>query len=528
MTNERSTKEEIEESVGNMSEYLLEKLEKYGKSDFYPLHMPGHKRNMALFAEPFSIDITEINGFDNLFCAEEILQEAQQRAAKLYHAEETYYLVNGSTCGLLAAVSAAVPRGGRLVMARNSHKASYHAVFLRGLSASYLYPDADLLRGINGSIQPEQVRAALEAHGDISAVLITSPTYDGVVSDIKKIAEIVHQFGAILIVDEAHGAHFAMYDAFPKSALACGADLVINSVHKTLPSLTQTALLHVQGERVDRRLLKKYLGIYQTSSPSYVFMAGIDTCIRLLTEQKQALYEKFWTQLQDMRTALLALKHLHLVTGIEAELEAFAFDESKVLISTERTVMTGPELAEILRMKYHMEVEMEAEHYVTAIMTVADTPEGFERLTHALIEIDEKIGMEERENRNRCRNRSEKVEIEAGKYTKAAEVIEAREKMDADKVQICGQLYLHNESVMTIEQAENETQEQILLSEAGGRISAEFVYLYPPGIPLIVPGERIAKNLPEQLMHYHEIGLKLQGMEDHTAQSICVVQEVTI
>lgn len=515
-----------------MSEYLLEKLEKYGKSDYYPLHMPGHKRNMAFFTEPFSIDITEINGFDNLFYAEEILQEAQQRAAKLYHAEETYYLVNGSTCGLLAAISAAVPRGGKLLMARNSHKASYHAVFLRGLSALYLYPEADLVRGINGSIRPEQVKAALESQGDISAVLITSPTYDGVVSDIKTIAEIVHQFGAILIVDEAHGAHFAMYDAFPKSALVCGADLVINSIHKTLPSLTQTALLHVQGERVDRRLLKKYLGIYQTSSPSYVFMAGMDACIRLLTEQKKELYEKFWTQLQNMRTALSSLKHLHLVTGTEAELEAFAFDESKVLISTERTVMTGPELAEVLRMEYHMEVEMEAEHYVTAIMTVADTPEGFERLTHALIEIDEKIGIEERENRSSCRNRSEGVEtdtgIEEGKDTETDAGIEVSVKRDINKVQICGRLYLHNESVMTIEQAESKKQEQVLLSEAGGRISAEFAYLYPPGIPLIIPGERIAKNLPEQLLHYHEIGLKLQGMEDHTAQSICVVQEVII
>ena len=311
-----------------MSENLLEKLKKYGASDYYPLHMPGHKRNTAHFAEPFSIDITEIDGFDNLFHAEEILLEAQQRAAQLYHSDETFYLVNGSTCGLLSAISASVPRGGRILMSRNSHKASYHAAFLNGLHVTYLYPEADMVRGINGSIRPEQVQEALLQHPDICAVLITSPTYDGVVSDIKAIAELAHRAGAVLIVDEAHGAHFAMHDSFPKSALALGADLVINSIHKTLPSMTQTALLHVQGERVDRRRLKKYLGIYQSSSPSYVLMAGMDACVCLMAEQKQELFDCFISRLEKMRASLGQMKYLHLVTGKEAELYAFDFDRS--------------------------------------------------------------------------------------------------------------------------------------------------------------------------------------------------------
>ena len=258
-----------------MAEHLLEKLEEYSQSDYYPLHMPGHKRNISHFGDPFRLDITEIDGFDNLHHAEGVLLEAQQRAAALYGAEESFYLINGSTCGILAAISACTKRGGRILMGRNCHKAAYHGVFLNGLKAAYLYPETDFVRGINGAVTPETVRKALrEQHPE--AVFLTSPTYDGVVSDIRSIAEIVHKAGAILIVDEAHGAHFAMSPYFPESALSCGADLVINSLHKTMPSLTQTALLHVQGKRVDRERLKMYLGIYQSSSPSYVLMAGMD------------------------------------------------------------------------------------------------------------------------------------------------------------------------------------------------------------------------------------------------------------
>ena len=369
---------------------LLQQLEQYGSSDYYPLHMPGHKRHISHFGDPFAIDITEIDGFDNLHHAQGILLEAQKRAAQLYGAEESFYLVNGSTCGILAAVSAATQRGDTVLMARNCHKAVYHAVFLNGLHAEYLYPEADMERGINGSILPEQVRRALEGQEAqrISAVVITSPTYDGVVSDIRRIAAEVHRAGAVLIVDEAHGAHFPMHEYFPETSLACGADLVINSLHKTMPALTQSALLHVQGSRIDRERLRQYLGIYQTSSPSYVLMAAMDRCVGLMQDRGEALFAVFTERLEKMRLELGKMKRLYLVTGKESELSAFDYDRSKVLISTERCVYSGRELAEILRDEYHLEVEMDAPEYVTAIMTVSDTQEGFDRLTRALLEVD--------------------------------------------------------------------------------------------------------------------------------------------
>ena len=508
---------------GNMAEHLLEKLEEYSQSDYYPLHMPGHKRNISHFGDPFRLDITEIDGFDNLHHAEGVLLEAQQRAAALYGAEESFYLINGSTCGILAAISACTKRGGRILMGRNCHKAAYHGVFLNGLKAAYLYPETDFVRGINGAVTPEMVREALrEQHPE--AVFLTSPTYDGVVSDIRSIAEIVHQAGSILIVDEAHGAHFAMSPYFPESALSCGADLVINSLHKTMPSLTQTALLHVQGDRVDRERLKMYLGIYQSSSPSYVLMAGMDACVDMMQEQGKQLFDDFTCRLEKMRYRLKDMKFLHLVDGKEEGLHAFDYDRSKVIISTENCSLSGPELSHILREQYHLEMEMEAERYVTAIMTVGDKPEGFERLEKALLEIDEHLGTSSEgygQGKKAGDGETEGSEIISSGKISSGKISSGKGKPAKSAALI------RNEAVLTIEEAIQSPKKKVKIEEAAGYVSAEYAYLYPPGIPLIVPGERISQDLLGQLSYWKSIGLGLQGLADFTGTHISVVVPVT-
>ena len=469
-----------------MAEHLLEQLQNYARSGWYPLHMPGHKRSVSYLQDPYSIDITEIDGFDNLHHAKGILAEAQERAAALYGADKTYYLVNGSSCGVLAAVSASVKRGGRILMARNCHKSAYHAVYLNGLHAEYLYPPADMLRGINGSISCESVEAALARYPDTEAVLITSPTYDGVVSDIERIAAAVHRAGAVLIVDEAHGAHFALHSYFPKTALACGADIVVNSLHKTLPSLTQTALLHVRGERADREKLKRYLGIYQSSSPSHVLMAGIEACIDRMREDGKELFDCFVQRLDALRKSLRTMEALHLVSGRERELDAYDYDRSKVLISAERCRMTGPLLGQALR-EFYLEPEMTAAKYVTAIMTVCDTQEGFARFRDALFEIDGRL---------------------------------AREEAAGMEVPL-----IRTEEVLTMEEAQNAPFERTALKDSSGRVAAEFVYLYPPGIPLLVPGERITEALKQQFLYCRALGMELEGLSDHSGRTIMVVKE---
>ncbi|MCC8017096.1 MAG: aminotransferase class V-fold PLP-dependent enzyme, partial [Lachnospiraceae bacterium] len=264
--------------------YLDEALIEYGRSDYYPFHMPGHKRQRLGDFLPEEIDITEIEGFDNLHHAEGILREGQERLARLFGADESFYLVNGSTAGILAAVCGCIRKGDRILIGRNCHKAVYHAAYLMEAKAEYLYPEPTDF-GIQGSIAPGQVEKMLAERKDVRAVVITSPTYDGVVSDIRAIAEIVHGYGIPLIVDEAHGAHFGFSEGFPQKAIALGADLCVESLHKTLPSYTQSAVLHMmRGDnppafganaavekadlRFEARRVRLYLGILQSSSPS--------------------------------------------------------------------------------------------------------------------------------------------------------------------------------------------------------------------------------------------------------------------
>lgn len=238
---------------------LYAQLSAYGNSDYYPYHMPGHKRSSRAgeMARYYDIDITEIDGFDDLHHAEGILREAQERANRLYGAEETYYLVGGSSCGVLASIMAVARRGEELLIARNCHKSVYHAAILQELRVHYCYPALLEEYGIYGGVEAEDVSRMIEEHPDCKAVVITSPTYEGIMSDIGAIARAVHELDKILIVDEAHGAHLGLDPHMPTGAVAAGADLVVHSLHKTLPAMTQTALLHVQGERVDRARLRR-------------------------------------------------------------------------------------------------------------------------------------------------------------------------------------------------------------------------------------------------------------------------------
>ena len=249
---------------------IYDKLSEYSDSDFYGFHMPGHKRNADMLKSsiPYQIDITEIEGFDDLHHAQGMLKEAQTRAALVYQAEETHFLVNGSTVGILSAVAGVTKKGDTVLVARNCHKSVYHAIYLNELDPVYLYPGFSTDACLNTEISAGDVKGALERYPHIRAVIIVSPTYDGVVSDVGSIAAAAHEKGVPLIVDEAHGAHFGFHPYFPENSNTKGADIVIHSLHKTLPSLTQTALLHMNGELVDRGKVREYLHMLQTSSPS--------------------------------------------------------------------------------------------------------------------------------------------------------------------------------------------------------------------------------------------------------------------
>lgn len=372
---------------------LYQALSDYAASDFYPYHMPGHKRNPAggEMADYHRIDVTEIDGFDNLHQAEGILREAQLRANCLYGADETYFMINGSSGGMMAAVMAAVEPLDEILIARNCHKSVYNAAILQGLIVRYCYPEMISEYDIYGGVSAGEIGNLLDTYPEVKAVVITSPTYEGVVSDIPGIAAAVHARGKILIVDEAHGSHLGLSPHLPQGAIAGGADLVIHSLHKTLPAMTQTALLHVNGDRVDRGKLRRYLSMLQSSSPSYVLMASMDACMKFLKEQGQERFAAMRGHFESFCEKAARLEHIRIanVTNVSQKRhELNGWDPGKLVISVKGTNTSGRGLDNILRQTYHLEMEMAAETYVLAIMTLMDEAEGWQRLADALCEID--------------------------------------------------------------------------------------------------------------------------------------------
>lgn len=486
-------------------ELLINRLKAYKDSRIYPFHMPGHKRlqlggikgetarSGMDFPNPFFVDITEVEGFDNLHHAQGILKQSMEWAARVYGADRTWYLINGSTCGILASVCGCTRPGGHILMSRNCHKAAYHAAYINHLRTSYVYPQDLPGLGIQGGILPEDVEKALEEHRDIQAVFIVSPTYDGVVSDVSKIADIVHRKGIPLIVDEAHGAHFRFGKWFPDSALDMGADAVIQSVHKTLPSLTQTALLHIKGNYVNSRNIERYLSIFQSSSPSYVFMASIENSIfvmdRMQRERDSVQMKEYEAHLMDLRRRLASMKNLRLVDrDIVGMGGVWDLDVSKIVVSTRGTALSGADLSSILREKYHLEMEMCGADYVTAITTVFDSPEGLQRLGDSLEEIDADV----------TGTPGSREDGPAVYGMRAQARCSLREAMDSP----C---------------------RPVRLKESEGQISAEFVYLYPPGIPILAPGENIARNILDVIEEYIKKGLPIQGPEDESLETLRVL-----
>lgn len=467
-----------------MNQTLTEALIHHSQSDYYPFHMPGHKRN-PIFSLPdtLSIDITEIDGFDNLHHPEGLIKSGMEQAAKLYHADASYFLVNGSTCGILSAISAVTHPGDTILIARNSHKSAYHAAYLNQLHLIYLYPESIPGCEINGGISPEKLKQQLIESPEIKAVFLTSPTYEGIVSDITSIAKIVHMFHIPLIVDEAHGAHFGFCNAFPQSAITQGADLVIQSLHKTLPALTQTALLHQKGSLISIKRLERFLSIYQTSSPSYLLMASIDRCLTILKNGKE-LMQDYAKRLNYIREELSTYHPIFLeVINKNKENAVFDVDNSKLLLSCKEYFLSGKVLYQLLQNQYHLQCEMYMGSYVLAMTSCMDTNEGFFRLLSAIKEL------------NQC----------------SKQWIPSTPFLPNIPPQL-QQFQL--KTILSIAESDQYSSIPIPLEEAQDKISANFIYLYPPGIPFVVPGECFSKKILQQIIWYQTHGFEVLGIEN--------------
>ncbi len=401
--------------------------DKLKELDKYPFHMPGHKRNEEFNIIGSEIDITEIEGFDNLHSPSGIIAETEKRLSDIYKSEKSFMLVNGSTVGILAAVFAVCNEGDKIIIARNCHKSVYNACMLRKLRIVFAEPEYDAINGYYTKLSQDALDFVIAKNNDAAAVVITSPTYEGRISDIK--------CDLPLIIDAAHGAHLGIhyFPEYPKGSI------VISSLHKTLPALTQCAVMNVYDGRFINGA-KLYLDIFETSSPSYVLMNSVSVCCDII-ENRRDLFKEYYKNLCDFR--LTELEHLTL---------KYCEDISKLVISSENADISGARLSKILRDKYNIEPEMASLNYIVLMTSVGDTKEAFEWLKTALYEIDGELT-----------------------YKKALPILKPP---------------VQSEITISISSEGKETP----LKEAVGKTSDEFVYAYPPDIPIIVPNSIIAKE----------------------------------
>ena len=449
---------------------LYNKIKKYTNSDVIPMHMPGHKRNAKLkLPFPIDIDITEIDGFDNLHNMEGLLKDISNNIAKTYGTNKSFMLVNGTSGGILSAIYSQTNYSDKIIVARNCHKSVYNIIEIKHLHPIYIMPEFIDEYNINGQINPYSLEQTIKQNLDAKCVVITSPTYEGVSSDIESIAKICHNHNMLLIVDEAHGAHLGFDNRFPKSARQLGADIVINSLHKTMPALTQCAVAHICSKRVNVASFEKALSMFETSSPSYILMSSIDYCVKLVQSKGQQLFDDYYNNLTSFYKSVSSIKNLKVVNNLPD------FDFGKIIISTIKTNLTGIELAKILREQYKIEIEMASTDYIIAMTTIADSQKNFDSLASAILNIDKKCNTQKTNNNTFIKKLKP--------LKKYCEVYECDDK-NATFVDLIDSLNC---------------------------VSLEYVWVYPPGIPIIVPGEIISQDIINLLLEIKASGLEIKS-----------------
>lgn len=512
-----------------MNTPIYNKLKELESEKRIPFHMPGHKRSdMGAFFGVEKMDITEITDYDNLHEPEGIIRESMDAVKDIFKSKESWYLVGGSTLGILVSISSVCRQGDKVLIGRNCHKAVYNCIRLLQLETVYCYADISAEYDICEDMKSEVVEGKLKENPDIKAVILTSPTYEGVVSDIAGIKEVIRPYGIPLIVDEAHGAHLIFHEYFPESAVQCGADLIIQSTHKTLPSFTQTAVLHLCSDIVTKEQVEEMIDIYETSSPSYLLMASAEYGIMYMKEKQEQLAE-YVDNLKNFRRKCEQLKKLSLLS--QEKLKCFAYDNGKLVFSVKDCGINGKELFQLLYEKYHIELEMENLTYGIAMTSICDKREHFDELWKAISEIDEMC--EKRQKQNQSLNKTEidiqnKDKVKTGIYNKDKQKIETKihnkhkvrqekeaqnviiKKMQAEN-QIKGET-IYPPKVIESWQCRGKEMETVGLADSIGRVSGKSVMIYPPGVPILVPGEKILKETVENISQYLYNGYNVLGL----------------
>ena len=476
------------------SKGLIEFIKAHRDMERASFHMPGHK-GKDFFKENgyedfvdlmIDGDLTEIEGADNLFKAESILREIMNRYKAMYTAKHAFMLVGGSSAGILASVLSVISKGDTLIMASNCHKSVYNALMLSGGKAAFVAPETLKDYGLAGEVSASRIEEALIKNPDAKAVLITSPNYYGVCSDIEKISEIVHAHGKILIVDEAHGAHLHFTDKLPISAMDAGADMAAVSMHKSGGSLTQSSLLLI-GEQMNPEYVRQIINLTQSTSASYLLMASLDISRRNLALRGKESFEKVIELSEYARREINAIGGYYayskeLIDGVSV----CDFDVTKLSVYTQGIGLTGIEVYDLLRDEYDIQIEFGDIGNILAYISIGDRIQDIERLVGALADI------------KRLYSRDGK-DLIAGEY-------------------------IQPELVLSPQEAFYSERKSLTLDESVGQVCGEFVMCYPPGIPILAPGERITREIVDYIQFAKERGCSLQGTEDPEVNHINVIK----
>ncbi|WP_028782629.1 aminotransferase class I/II-fold pyridoxal phosphate-dependent enzyme [Thalassobacillus devorans] len=461
-------------------------------------HIPGHKKGKGM-DEAFrqfigdnalSIDLINIEPLDDLHHPQGIIKEAQDLAAEAFGADYTFFSVQGTSGAIMTMVMSVCHPGDKIIVPRNVHKSVTTAIIFSGATPIFIHPELDEQLGISHGITPEAVNRALEAHPDAKGVLVINPTYFGIAADLSKIVEVAHAYDVPVLVDEAHGVHIHFHDELPLSAMQAEADLAATSVHKLGGSMTQSSVLNLKEGLVSHERVQAVLSMLTTTSTSYLLLASLDTARRQLAVKGKAMIDQTIILAERTRKAINQLPGLYCVgkeiLGSDA---TFDYDPTKLIISVKELGLTGYDVEVWLRRNYNLEVELSDLYNILCLITPGDSIEETDVLVHALREL-----------------------------ASSRPVLKANEEI---KVKVPEIPLL---SLSPREAFYSET-EVVALDEGIGRISAESLMIYPPGIPIFIPGEIITKENVAYIQENLEAGLPVQGPEDESLETIRVIKE---
>ena len=474
---------------------IFEALERYKSMRIVPFDVPGHKRGKGnpeltkfLGEKCLTVDVNSMKPLDNLCHPVSVIKEAEELAARAFGAQHAFFMVNGTTSAVQSMIMSVCKRGDKIIMPRNVHRSAINALIISGAVPVYVNPSINKQLGIPLGMSVADVKKAIEQNPDAKAVLVNNPTYYGICSDLRTITKLAHQHGMKVLVDEAHGTHFYFGENLPLSAMAAGADMAAVSMQKTGGSLTQSSFLLSNHPDLHQGYIRQMINLTQTTSGSYLLLSSLDLSRRNLALHGKEIFARVKELAQYAREEINKLGGFYAFSSELIDGDAiFDFDTTKLSVHTRDIGLAGIEVYDLLRDEYDIQIEFGDIGNILAIISVGDNMFVMERLISAMAEI--------------------------------------KRIYQKDKAGMYDHEYINPEVVMTPQEAFYAAKHAMPIEQSAGQICSEFVMCYPPGIPILAPGERITQEILDYIAYAKEKGCFLTGTEDIHIENINVVGE---